>query len=181
LSVQTIARRYAAALADVVVAQKEEREVRQELSQWGAMMRENAQLTEIFRNPTIPYEQKQNVLQTLIARAKVRPTTANFLQVLLRNHRLADLLQINEHFARELDNRAGVVTAQITTARTMTSDAQNELRAQLENLTKRGVKLEFAVDEGLIGGVVTRIGSTVYDGSVRNQLELMKEKFAGAE
>ncbi len=117
MSVPTIARRYAAALADVVIAQNEKHEVREELVQWGQMMHDNAQLLEIFRNPTVPYEQKQNVLQTLIDRAKVRPTTANFLNLLLRNHRLADLNEINEYFMQKLDERSGVITAQVTTAR----------------------------------------------------------------
>lgn len=180
MSVQTIARRYAAALADVVIAQNEKQEVREELLQWAQMMQDNAQLLNIFRNPTVPYEQKQSVLQTLIERSKIRPTTANFLNLLLRNHRLADLNEINQHFTQKLDERSGVITAQVTTARPVSTEVQNDLRTQLQSLTKHGVKMEFSVDENLIGGMITRIGSTVYDGSVRNQLEIMKEKFAGS-
>ena len=179
MSVQTIARRYAAALAEVVTKRGEAAEVRDELSAWEAMTRANAELLDVFRHPTIPQEQKQRVLHALIERARPRPTTANFLQVLLQNHRLADLGEINRQFVQELDRRSGVVTAQVTTARPVPAEAQEALRTRLGELTRSRVQLQFAVDEELIGGVVTRIGSTVYDGSVRNQLEQVKQRMIG--
>ena len=181
MSLQTVARRYAAALADVVTARGEATEVREELSAWDEMMRANAQLLEVFRHPTIPSEQKQRVLDALVARARPRPTTANFLRVLLQNQRLADLSEINRQFTQELDRRTGVVTAQVTTARPVPPQAQEALRARLGQLTGRSVSLQFEVDEELIGGVVTRIGSTVYDGSVRSQLEQIKQRMAGSQ
>ncbi|HEX8456068.1 MAG TPA: ATP synthase F1 subunit delta [Pyrinomonadaceae bacterium] len=174
-----MARRYAAALADVVIAQGEAREVQDELNAWAQMLEDNPALLEVFRNPTIPYEQKRNVLGTLIARTRVRPTTANFLKVLLQNHRLTDLREINRQFASQLDERSGVVSAQVTTARVVPGEAKETLRARLGALTGKRVRLQFAVDEELIGGIVTRIGSTVYDGSVRTQLQQIKQKMAG--
>lgn len=180
MSVQALARRYAVALADVVAERGEAQEVRDELSSWEAMTEANPQLVEIFRHPTIPHEQKRAVLNELIRRARVRPTTANFLQVLLQNHRLEDLGEVNRQFAQELDRRANVVTAQVTTARPIRQDEQEALRAKLSQMTGRRVRLEFDVDEELIGGVVTRIGSTLYDGSVRGRLEQIKRRMAGA-
>jgi len=174
-----MARRYAAALADVVIAQGEAREVQDELNAWAQMLEDNSALLEVFRNPTIPYEQKRNVLNTLIARTRVRPTTANFLQVLLQNHRLSELKEINQKFALQLDERSGVVSAQVTTARVVPESTKETLRTQLGMLTGKKVRLQFAVDEALIGGIVTRIGSTLYDGSVRTQLQQIKQKMAG--
>lgn len=179
MSVQAVARRYATALADVVAARGEAREVREELSAWQRMMESNAQLTEVFRNPTIPYEQKQKVLTALIARTRVRPVTANFLQVLLRNQRLAELGEVNERFAQVLDERAGVVSAEVTTARPVPAATQEALRDRLTKMTGKQVRLSFRTDEELIGGMVTRIGSTIYDGSVRSQLQRVKESLAG--
>jgi len=176
-----MARRYAAALADVVITQGEAREVQDELNIWAQMMDDNSSLLEIFRNPTIPYEQKRNVLNTLIARTRVRPTTANFLQVLLQNHRLSELNEINTKLALQLDERSGVVSAQVTTARAVPEATQETLSAQLGTLTGKKVRLQFSVDEELIGGIVTRIGSTVYDGSVRTQLQQIKQKMAGEQ
>lgn len=179
MSVQTVARRYATALADVVTARGEAQEVQKELIAWETMMQSNEQLLEVFRNPTIPYEQKRKVLNALIARARVRPTTANFLQVLLQNQRLADLNEVNNRFAQILDERSGVVSAEVTTARAVPQASQEALRTKLTALTGKDVRLSFATDEELIGGIVTRIGSTIYDGSVRNQLQQVKERMTG--
>ena len=174
-----VARRYATALADVATARGEAQEVRGELNDWAEMMQSNDQLLEVFRNPTIPYEQKRKVLTTLITRARVRPTTANFLQVLLQNQRLADLGEVNTRFAQILDERSGMVSAEVTTARPVAQSAQDALRAKLTTMTGQNVRLNFTTDEELIGGIVTRIGSTIYDGSVRNQLQQVRDRLAG--
>ena len=181
MSVQTVARRYAAALADVVAKGGEARQVQEELAAWELMIRSNAQLREVFSNPTIPYQQKQKVLSTLIARTRVRPLTANFLQVLLQNQRLTELGEVNKRFAQVLDERSGIVSAEVTTARPVAESSQQALRAKLAALTGKEVRLSFKTDEELIGGLVTRIGSTVYDGSVRTQLQQVKEKMAGRQ
>lgn len=175
----SIARRYAAALADVVTKRNEAHEVQEELSGWELMMRQNTDLLEVFRNPTVSYDQKRKVLQTLITRTKVRPITANFLNVLLQNNRLADLQIVNTRFSEELDKRSGIVSAQITTARPVADEARQALQDRLTAMTGRRVRLEYATDEELIGGVVTRIGSTVFDGSVRGQLHQIKEQLKG--
>ena len=174
-----MARRYAAALADVVMGRGDAREVQSELSAWETMMQGNPDLLEVFRNPTIPYDQKRGVLDALIERGRVSPTTSNFLRVLLRNQRLPDLQEINKRFALELDERSGVVVAQVTTARPVPTSVQQSLGDSLSNLTGRRVRLQFAVDDELIGGVTTRIGSTVYDGSIRTQLQQIEQRMAG--
>jgi F-type H+-transporting ATPase subunit delta len=111
----------------------------------------------------------------------VRPTTANLLLVLLQNQRLADLSEINKALAQELDRRSGIISAQVTTARAVPQQTQEVLRTRLSEMTRSKVRLEFAVDDDLIGGVVTRIGSTVYDGSVRNQLQQIKQRIVGEQ
>jgi F-type H+-transporting ATPase subunit delta len=174
-----VARRYATALADVVTARGEAQEVQKELAAWAEMMQSNEQLLEVFRNPTIPYEQKRKVLDTLIERSRVRPTTSNFLQVLLQNHRLAELSEVNKRFAQILDERSGVVSAEVITARPVAQSSQDALRTKLTAMTGKSVRLSFTTDEELIGGIVTRIGSTIYDGSVRNQLQQVRERLAG--
>ena len=176
---QTVARRYATALADVVIARSEAQEVQKELADWAELIQSNEQLFDVFRNPTIPYEQKRKVLTSLVERTRVRPTTANFLQVLLQNHRLAELSEVNKRFTQILDERSGVVSAQVTTARPVPPSSQEALRTKLAAMTGKSVRLSFVTDEELIGGIVTRIGSTIYDGSVRNQLQQVREKLAG--
>lgn len=179
MSIQTIARRYASALADVVLDRGEAREVQDELLQWAELIQANPPLQEVFRNPTIPLDQKRAVLSQLIERAGPRPTTANFLKVLLQNQRLTELSEINRKFAGILDERAGMVAATITTARPVPEEIRLRLTEKLAAVTQKKVRLNFEQDEELIGGLVTRIGSTVYDGSVRSQLQQIKERMAG--
>jgi F-type H+-transporting ATPase subunit delta len=179
MSVQTIARRYASALADVTLQRAEAKEVQHELQQWEELLQSNAALQEVFRNPTIALDQKRAVLNKLIDRAKPRPTTTNFLKVLLQNQRLTELPEINRKLAKILDERAGMVAAIVTTARPVPADIQRSLEQRLIAVTQKKVRLNFEQDPDLIGGLVTRIGSTVYDGSVRNHLQLIKEKMAG--
>ncbi len=164
MSLQTIARRYAVALADVVIEQGEALEVQDELSRWSDMISSNQLLKEVFSNPTVPYEQKQKLIKELIARTRIKQTTANFLQVLLRNQRLGEIAEVNRWFGHVLDERAGVVAAEITTARPVPQASMDALRDKLASVSGKKVRLKFDTDEDLIGGVVARIGSTVYDG-----------------
>ena len=180
MSLQTIARRYAIALADVVIERNEASAVQEELAQWGKMISSNPLLKEALGNPTVPYDNKKKILQELIQRTRVRETTANFLQVLLRNQRLTELNEINKWFGLILDDRSGVVAAEVTTARPVAQDAVEALRQKLASITGRKVRLNFTTDADLIGGMVARIGSTVYDGSIRNQLREMELKLAGS-
>jgi len=179
MSVQAVARRYASALTDVVLARNEAREVQGELEIWDGMLQSNPNLREVFANPTVTLDKKRAVLNRLIEISKPRPTTANFLKVLLQNQRLTELGEINRKFAQVLDERAGVVAATVTTARPIAEAAYEQLRGTLSSLTGKQVRIDFITDPELIGGVVTRIGSTVYDGSVRNQLQQVKEKMIG--
>jgi F-type H+-transporting ATPase subunit delta len=179
LSLQTVARRYASALADVVIERREEREVQQEIKSWASMIQGNPQLKEVFANPTVVYDHKQNLLEELISRTRVRPTTASFLRVLLRNQRLAQLPEVAERFGQILDERGGVVAAQITTARPIPEELKKSLHDALASATGRTVRLTFDTDETIIGGMVARIGSTVFDGSVENHLERLAAGLAG--
>ena len=179
MSLQTVARRYASALADVVVERKEEREVQQEIDQWASMIEANPQLKEVFANPTIGYDEKCKVLEELISRTRVRPTTASFLRVLLRNQRLSQLRDVSERFSHVLDERSGVVSASVTTAKPISEDLKNQLRDSLAAATGRSVRVTFNTDERIIGGLVARVGSTIFDGSVQNRLERLSEELAG--
>lgn len=179
MSSYTVARRYASALADVVIERGEENEVQAELVAWERMVLDTPALHEAFANPTVPYEQKAKVLNELIARTKVLQPTANFLRILLRNQRLADLPAVNAKFAEVLDERAGLISAQVVSARSVSDDTKALLGQKLEEITGKKTRLTFETDESLLGGIVTRIGSTIYDGSVRNQLRKLREELAG--
>ena len=180
MSVETISRRYATALADVVLHSGEVETVKTELKTWEQMIAGNVDLQSAFGNPSIAHASKERVLEGLLAKAKPSKTTSNFLRVLLQNSRLMDLGTINERFAAVLEERSGHVSAEVISARELSDAHKSELKANLEKLTGKQVRLEFNIDPTLIGGVVTRVGSTVYDGSVRTQLENLKEELMGS-
>lgn len=179
MSLQTVARRYATALADVAIDRREERDVQNELEQWAEMIEAHAQLKEVLANPTIVYDHKRKLLEDLIARSRVRETTASFLRVLLKNQRLSQLREIVDRFGQVLDDRGGIVAARVTTARPIPEDLRNSLHETLVAATGRKVRLSFTTDESIIGGLVARIGSTIFDGSVQSQLDRLANQMAG--
>ncbi len=174
MSVETVARRYATALADVVTKSGETETVKSELKTWEELMKASSELQSAFGNPAIAHLSKEKVLESLLEKTKPTKTTANFLRVLLRNSRLTELGAINEKFASVLEERSGVVSAEITSARQLSEAEKAELKASLAKLTGKQINLNFEIDEKIIGGVVTRVGSTVYDSSVKTQLENLK-------
>jgi F-type H+-transporting ATPase subunit delta len=179
LSSQTVARRYAVALADAITGREEQLAVQHELASWAEIIESNPQLKQVLSDPTILYEPKRTVLQDLIGRTKVRPSTANFLNLLLKNQRLAQIGEINKRFASVVDERSGVVAVSVTTAQPMSDATKADVQRRLGAITGKDVRLTFATDEGIVGGMITRIGSTVYDGSIRNQLEQMEQRLVG--
>ena len=176
MSRETIARRYSAALADVVLDTGETETVKAELAGWTDLFRDSTDLQTVFSNPAIAHANKEKVLEGLIAKVKPSKPTANFLRVLLQNSRLTEIGEINDRFDSVLKERSGVVAAEIVSARELPEDERISFKANLEKLTGKKVNISYAINKDIIGGVVTRIGSTVYDGSVKTKLENLKEQ-----
>jgi F-type H+-transporting ATPase subunit delta len=105
-------------------------------------------------------------------------TTSNFLFVLIDNHRMGHFAEIRQSFQEQLDNRLGITQAEITTAVDLDADIHARLESTLSNLTGSKVVLKFSKEPDLIGGVVTRIGDTIYDGSIRQQLSTIKSRLS---
>lgn len=173
-----IANRYARALADVTEARGESAEVRDELEQFARVFAPGTAAHRVFDAPTVPLAEKQKALEAVIGRARPRQTTANALRVLHKNHRLAHLEEIVEAYRDELDRRAGVVAARISTARPLAEDLCASLVNALERATGRRIRPEWRIEPDLIGGVRAQVGSTVFDGSVRAQLDALRERLA---
>src|SRR5687768_13797515 len=135
MSIETIARRYTGALADVVLKNGDTEIVKSELTVWNQMMTSNGELLEAFRNPAISHHNKEKVLESLLEKAKPSKTTANFLRILLRNGRLTELGYINERFEAVLAERRGEVTAEVVSARPLGESERSEIKTNLEKLT----------------------------------------------
>lgn len=175
-AMSSLALRYARALADV--AGNELSDIHAELKQFQALVDANATLAEVVANPTIPLDQKESLLTGLVAKLKPRQTTGDFLGVLLRNQRLTVLPAILDAVAAEIDARNGVVPVEVTTAQPLAVTDRRTMERRLKSLTGKDVRVTYKTDAELIGGVVTRVGSRYYDGSVRTQLNEFRRKLS---
>lgn len=174
MSVEVIARRYATALADVVGS--DYKTIQDELKIFEGMMSNGSNLSNMFANPSLAHAGKVRVLENLLEKTKPTKTTANFLRVLTENGRLVNLAEINQAFVDVLSERSGIVSAKITSARELSVNEQKDLETNLEKMVGSKVNLAYEINQEIIGGIVTRIGSTVYDSSVRTQLDNLKKQ-----
>lgn len=134
MSTETIARRYSVALADVVSGTQGVDTVSSEVAAWADMFATNADLRNVFSNPTIAHMDKEKLLESLISKTKPGQTTANFVRVLLQNGRLTDIADINSRFSDVLDERRGLVSAEIISARELPEGERIEFEKILQNL-----------------------------------------------
>lgn len=181
MSVIAIARRYAEALADVATARDQVEQIDKELRVFAEMMKSSGELRDVFASPTASQPDKLKVLEALVARARPGQMTANLLRTLLSHNRLHHVAEVYGQFRREMNERKGLIIAEVTTASEVGAAEQAKLGRTLEQMTGKQVEFKFKTDPSLIGGVVTRIGSVVYDGSVRTQLRGINERLKQGE
>lgn len=175
---KAVAQRYANALVDVALERKEAERIRGELAGVAEMVRTSSDLRNFLASPAVNRATKHAVLEKLAARAGVSPALRNFLLVLADNRRAGDIAEIEKEFVLALHARLGIVEAEVTTARELPPAEQKELLAALEKRTGKRVEAKFHTDANLLAGAQVRIGSVVYDGSVREQLVRLSERLA---
>ena len=127
-------------------------------------------------HPLVPKARKVATIRAITTGAGVSKPTAVLLEALAHNHRLHLLAPIASAFRERLNQKQGVIRATVTTATPLGPDKAEALAARLSALTGRQVALQAAVDPSIIGGVVTQVESTLYDGSVTSQLARMRKK-----
>ncbi len=175
---KAIAQRYARALADVVIEHGSAESVKAELSAFAQAVNDSADLRNFLANPAVARPQKQAVIEKLMVRTGGSKTLRNFLLVLVDNRRAALLREISAAFEEELRARLGVAKAEVTSARNLSEEERQELVRMLERLTGKRVETSYSLNPELIAGAQVRIGSTIYDGSVREQLNRMRSRLA---
>lgn len=173
-----IANRYAKALVDVSFQQGLHETVRKELVEFHRLVEDNRELLHFYTNPAVPLASKKAVTGEILGRLNFSQPTRNFIFILLDNYRINYLAEIVKAFHHLLNERMGVVQAEVTMAAGLDRATQDRLVSRLEALTGKKVVLQFQADPLLLGGVITRIGDTIYDGSVRQQLELIKARLS---
>lgn len=171
-----VASRYARALGEVLEARGDYRAAVSELQDFAAAYNESSDLREVLETPAIALADKLRVLDAVLVRLGTSKTTSNFLRVLLENYRMNLLPQALGAFRKIADDREGLIRVKVLSAAELTGGERQALRERFERLTRKRVECEFGLDPGLIGGVVAQAGSTVYDGSVRGQLDRVRRR-----
>jgi len=165
----------AKALMDVLYPEKAESGLRQ-LRQFAAILSEQPDARAVFENPTISADGRKGLLNKIGDAVAFDKVIRNFLNLLVERNRLALITEIIAAYEKLLDEKQGVVRALVTSAKPLDAAQQSAVATKLQVLTGKQVRVELSVDPSLIGGLVAQVGSTVYDGSIRQQLNAFKNR-----
>ncbi|HZQ42811.1 MAG TPA: ATP synthase F1 subunit delta [Acidobacteriaceae bacterium] len=174
--------RYARALAAVISDQQLDLIAAQgQLESFANLLDESVELREVLQNPSIPEVQKLKVLDALAPRLGLSRPIRNFIAVLTHHQRLHEIRDMISAYANIADEDSGIAEVEITTARPLDPDNRRLLEQQVARLAgEPRIQATYREDPSLLGGAVVKLGSTVYDGSVRGQLEQMRQRLATA-
>lgn len=167
------ASRYAKALLDVLYPTRAEKG-REQLLQFSSLLEEQRDARRILENPTVSTEKRKELLNKIGDVLTLDPPIRNFLGLLIERNRLDVLAEIVSTYEALLDDKLGVVRARVTSALELDSQQRDQVIAKLQALTGKKVRMEVSVDPSLIGGLVAQVGSTIYDGSIRQQLQTFR-------
>jgi F-type H+-transporting ATPase subunit delta len=179
--VASSAPRYARAFAEVAEsARLDAAAAQQQMRDFADTLAGSSELRELLENPSIEMAKKLKVLDAIAARLRMFAQVRNFIAVILEHHRLPELDQILTAYRELADEHSGAVEARITSSRPLNPVDRAQLEAQIAKLAGARVRASYAEDASLLGGAVVEIGSTIYDGSVRAQLQQLKQKLVNA-
>lgn len=170
---------YARAFADVVMTKSnllDPARMLQELHGIEALLKESDPLRRVLENPSIPGDRKRAVLDAITQRLGTTRQVRNFVAVITDNRRLPLFSEILKQVEQELDDRQGFAEAQVSSARQLSDPEKQMLEVEIAKMTGKKVRARYAQDASLLGGAVVQVGSTIYDGSVKGQLERIREQ-----
>jgi len=152
----------------------------QQMQDFSDTLSGSGELKEFFENPSIEMAKKLKVLDAIAARIKMFAQVRNFFAVIIEHQRLPELNEMLEEYSALADEHAGAVEVRITSFHKLNDQDRAQLEAKVARLAGARVRASYAVDAGLLGGAVVEIGSTIYDGSVRAQLQRLKQRLVTA-
>jgi|HubBroStandDraft_1064217.scaffolds.fasta_scaffold00250_10 F-type H+-transporting ATPase subunit delta len=170
---------YARAFADVVMTKSnllDPARMLYELHGIKDLLKESDTLRRVLENPSIPGNAKRGVLDAITMRLGTTRQVRNFIAVIIDNRRLPLFSEILKQLEQELDERQGLAEAQVSSARQLSDPEKRMLEAEITRMTGKKVRARYEEDPSLLGGAVVQVGSTIYDGSVKGQLERIKEQ-----
>ena len=169
---------YANALADIALAQGAAEPAAKQLKDFGAAYAESAELQNFLASPAVAREAKQAVIEKILARTGGSKIIRNYLFVIVDHRRTAILPEMIARFEEVIRQRQGIAEAEVRSAAELSAGQKAEIAKTLAQMTGKRVETKYALDATLLGGVVVRVGDTVYDGSVRHRLNEMRAKLA---
>lgn len=172
-----VARRYAQALYDAATALGHVDDVDRDVELIRATLDASRELVLFFESPIVSRERKERVV-TALFESRLAGTTLRFMELLIQKRREDIFPQVVVAYRRLRDEHLGIVGVTVRAARSVTDEDEDRIRTALEEWTGSSVSLETRTDDSLIGGLIVRVGDMVYDGSVRNKLEHLREQFA---
>lgn len=173
---EVLGRRYAKALFTLTKDDPKRAAIGTLLADLGRALDEHGPLADAVLNPRYSFEVKRTVLTTLAGRAGAGPTATQFVELLLKKNRLRFLTAIALSYQALLDDEAGRARASVTVARPLEADEQAALTQRLETATGKTIVLDMQVNPDILGGVIVRSGSLYYDGSLKGQLERLRQR-----
>jgi F-type H+-transporting ATPase subunit delta len=166
---------YANALADIALAQGAAEPVSKQLADFGSAYAESAELRNFLASPAVSHEAKHGVLEKIAARLGASKIVRNFLYVISDHRRSGILPEIIAAFQQVIRKRQGIAEAEIVSAAELSPAQKADFTKTLESLSGKKVVARYSLDPALLGGAVVRLGDTIFDGSVRNRLNKMRE------
>jgi F-type H+-transporting ATPase subunit delta len=170
---------YARAFADVIVDRRlDANQALKELRAVVALLDASPDLRKVWETPSILAEQKRAVLDAIVAREGFSKPVRNFVAVLIDHRRTAFLPDITRQVEVEMNERLGFAEAEVTSARELSDAEKRAIETQAEKLSGKRVRARYTQDASLLGGAIVKMGSTIYDGSVKGQLEKIREQLS---
>jgi len=170
------ARRYAEALLDLAQERQEIDAVAQELDALAKAIESSEDLEAALKNPAVRKDERMGVIKALSEALGLGTTLSTFLKLLVDKGRANLLLAIAQAYTEGYNQRSQRVTAQVRSARALSQDELEALRQRIESSTGKKVRIETTVEPDLLGGIVTQVGSMVFDGSVQGRLNALRDR-----
>jgi F-type H+-transporting ATPase subunit delta len=175
LITNAIARRYAKALIELATEEAAVDKIQEELKSFESLLANLPESSAVFSSPAFTIEAKRALLKEILGRLPISTTAANFLLLLLDKNRLNQLPFIMACYQVFADDLSGIVRGTVISALPLADSQVNEIREALAKNLGKKVLLQVDYDPSLIGGVVTKIGDRIFDGSIKTQLDRIQD------
>ena len=171
-----VSTRYANSLLDLTSEKNSLGEISKDMELVYSAIRSSNQLKNLLESPVVRAEMKQSIMREIF-KNKISDDSLNFINFIVDKNREDILSSIIEKFLEFRDEKLGVVRVEVKTSFDFTDEQKEKLRKRLENILNKKAHLNFIIDKTIVGGFIAKVGDTVYDASIKHQLELLRKEF----